>query len=42
MNSMDWGKWPVDKKVTLDLKNEAKDIRDSIKKEFNSIVLKFK
>ena len=41
MNSMDWGKWPVDKKVTLDLKNEAKDIRDSIKKEFNSIVLKY-
>lgn len=41
MNSMDWGKWPIDKKVTLDLKNEAKDIRDSIKKEFNNIVLKY-
>ena len=41
MNSVVWSKWPIDKKVTLDLKNEAKDMRDSIKKEFNSIVLNY-
>ena len=41
MNLMSWTKWPVDKKVTLDLKNEAKDVRDSIKKEFNGIILQY-
>ena len=41
MNAITWSKWPVDKKVTLDLKNEAKDMRDSIKKDFNSIVLNY-
>ena len=37
MNQMEWKKWPVDKKVTIDLKNEAKEMRDKIKKQFNSI-----
>ena len=41
INSVSWTKWPVDKKVTLDLKNEAKEIRDQIKKDFNSINLGF-
>ena len=41
MNSLSWTKWPVDKKVTIDLKNEAKDIRDSIKKDFSKILLKY-
>ena len=35
--SLNWAKWPVDKKVTLDLKNEAKDIRDKVKKQIKSI-----
>ena len=26
MNGISWSKWPVDKKVTLELKNDAKDI----------------
>ena len=30
-------KWPIDKKVTMDLKDEAKGSRDVIKKKFNSI-----
>ena len=41
MNQMTWNKWPVDKKVTLDLKNEAKEIRDKLKKEYSSIILKY-
>ncbi len=41
MKSLSWTKWPVDKKVTIDLKNEAKDIRDSIKKDFSKILLKY-
>ena len=41
MNSLKWQKWPVDKKVTIDLKNEAKEIRDTVKKEFNKVMLKY-
>ena len=29
--------WPTDKKVTNDLKDEAKDIRDSVKEEFKKV-----
>ena len=36
MQNLTWQKWPVDKKVTMDLKNEAKDIRDSVKKQIAS------
>lgn len=32
-----WGKWPIDKKVTLDLKNTVKEIRDSVKKQVAKI-----
>ena len=29
--------WPIDKKVTIDLKDEAKDVRDSVKDEFKKV-----
>ena len=32
-----WKKWPIDRKVTMDLKNEAKDIRNKVKKQFEAI-----
>lgn len=35
--TMSWTKWPVNRKVTLDLKNEAKEIRDKVKKQISSI-----
>ena len=41
INSISWSKWPTDKKVTLDLKNEAKEIRDKIKKDFNALDVKY-
>lgn len=41
LNSMVWTKWPVDKKVTLDLKNEAKEVRDKVKKEFTNLALSY-
>ena len=41
MNSLKWTKWPIDRKVTIDLKNEAKEIRDSVKKEFSKNILKY-
>ena len=41
LNSVSWTKWPVDKKITLDLKNEAKEVRDKIKKEFAGVCLKY-
>ncbi len=34
---MEWKKWPVDRKVTLDIKNKAKEIRDKVKKQFAGI-----
>ena len=41
MNGISWSKWPVDKKITLELKNEAKDIRDKVKKEFSGAILQY-
>lgn len=41
MNEVNWTKWPVDKKVTLDLKNEAKEVRDKVRKEFTALNLKY-
>ena len=32
-------KWPIDKKVTISLKNEAKDIVDKVKKQIGKITL---
>ena len=40
-NSITWPTWPRDKKVTLDIKNEAKDIRNKIKKDFSDICIKY-
>ena len=40
INDFTWQKWPVDNKVTIDLKNEAKEIRDSVKKQFTKIASK--
>ncbi len=40
INDFTWQKWPVDKKVTIDLKNEAKEIRDSVKKQVTKIASK--
>ncbi len=33
LNNIDFKKWPIDKKVTLDLKEEAKAIRDRVRKK---------
>ena len=38
---IDWKKWPVDKKVTLELKEEAKGQRDVIKKKIKQIKEKY-
>ena len=40
-NFIAWNKWPVDKKVTMDLKIEAKEVRDSVKKRINEVIGKF-
>ena len=36
INSFKWKNWPVDKKVTLELKDKAKEVRDKVKKELKS------
>ncbi len=38
---MNWKKWPIDRKVTMDLKNEAKDIRNKVKKQFEGIEITY-
>ncbi len=38
---LSWSKWPSDKKVTLQLKDDAKQIRDGIKKKVLSIIEKY-
>ena len=40
VNELKFDKWPIDRKVTMDLKNEAKDIRDKVKKSIESITKK--
>lgn len=40
INKIAWSKWPVDKKVTLELKAEAKDVRDKVKKQFDGVKIK--
>ena len=37
VQDFDFKKWPIDRKVTIDYKNEAKDIRDKIRKSINTI-----
>ena len=41
LNSVDFTKWPIDRKVTLDLKNEAKEVRDKVRKDFTGLKLKY-
>lgn len=36
-----WPKWPSDRKITLEIKDEAKEIRDGVKKKVASIVEKY-
>lgn len=36
-NELKFGKWPTDKKCTIDLKNEAKEVRDKVKKDIEGI-----
>lgn len=38
VHQISFGKWPVDKKVTLEIKEEAKDIRDRVKKDIKEKV----
>ena len=39
LNQISLQKWPVDKKVTIDLKEEAKEIRDKVKKTIKEKVV---
>ena len=39
-NNLKWSTWPTDKKITLDEKDNAKNIRDSVKKKFNTSISK--
>jgi len=39
--TLSWAKWPSDRKITLDIKDEAKEIRDSIKKKVASTIEKY-
>lgn len=36
-NELKFDKWPIDRKCTIDLKNDAKDIRDKMKKDIEEI-----
>ena len=36
-----WAKWPSDRKITLEIKDQAKDIRDSVKKKVASTIDKY-
>lgn len=38
---IDWKKWPVDKKVTLELKEDAKNRRDAVKKKLKQLQEKY-
>lgn len=39
--TLSWAKWPSDRKITLEAKDEAKEIRDSVKKKVASTVEKY-
>ena len=38
LNSITFEKWPIDRKITLEEKNIAKDKRDKVKKQFNKSI----
>lgn len=40
-SSLLWSKWPSDRKITLEQKEEAKEIRNSIKKKVNATIDKY-
>ena len=40
LNNMQFEKWPINKKVTIQYKGEAKKVRDTIKKELSSTIQK--
>ena len=40
LNNMQFEKWPINKKVTIEYKEEAKKVRDTIKKELSSTIQK--
>ncbi len=39
--TISWAKWPTDRKITLEAKDEAKEVRDSIKKKVTSTIEKY-
>lgn len=39
--NLSWGKWPTSSKITLELKDEAKKIRDGVKKKVGSTIEKY-
>ena len=39
--TLSWAKWPTDRKITLEVKEEAKEIRDAIKKKVASTIEKY-
>ena len=38
VKNMPYAKWPIDKKVTTEYKQEAKKIKDEVKKSVNKVV----
>ncbi len=38
---LSWAKWPSDRKIVLDIKDESKQIRDSVKKKVASTIEKY-
>lgn len=40
IQKLQFAKWPIDKKVTIDYKNEAKEMRDKVKKSIHDLLQK--
>ena len=40
-NTLTWSKWPSDRKLALDYKNEAKEVRDNVKKKVANTIEKY-
>ena len=40
-STLSWAKWPSDRKITLELKDEAKEVRDSVKKKVGKTIEKY-
>ena len=39
--TLSWAKWPIDRKISLDAKDDAKEVRDAVKKKVSSTVEKY-